>query len=206
MLGRGHGVGRGTTNRNARGGSDERRKRKLWLLATFGDGIKAPCSYCQRMVDFDTISVDRYPIMGCDGGTPSPTPQHHPLKGHTMNTTTATITVSVYLNTTEDWAGRPIGMMDGFQPEHTFAKAISYDTELAGAVDKDKLIDIAERACFLFNVGDDPSFGTPDELALQYRADGHRSLSVGDLVLVGESCLAVGRFGWDVVALPASLA
>jgi hypothetical protein len=21
------------------------------------------------MVDFDTISVDRYPIMGCDGGT-----------------------------------------------------------------------------------------------------------------------------------------
>lgn len=69
MPDRGHGVGRGTTNRNARGGSDERRKRKIWLLDTFGDGIKAPCSYCQRMVDFDTISVDRYPIMGCDGGT-----------------------------------------------------------------------------------------------------------------------------------------
>ena len=69
MPDRGHGVGRGTTNRNSRGGSDERRKRKLWLLATFGDGIKAPCSYCQQMVDYDTISVDRYPVMGCDGGT-----------------------------------------------------------------------------------------------------------------------------------------
>lgn len=120
-------------------------------------------------------------------------------------TTTATITVSIYLNTTEDWAGRHIGMMDGFDPSHTFVKAISYDAELAGAVDKDKLMTIAERAFFLFNVGDDPSFGTPDELAVEYRRNGHRSLSVGDLVLVGESCLAVGRFGWDIVALPASL-
>lgn len=69
MLDRGHGVGRGTTNRNSRGSASDRRARKLWLLVTFGDGVKAPCSYCGGMVDFDTITVDRYPVMGCDGGT-----------------------------------------------------------------------------------------------------------------------------------------
>lgn len=32
---RGHGVGRGTSNRNERGGSDARRRRREWLVETF---------------------------------------------------------------------------------------------------------------------------------------------------------------------------
>ena len=65
---------RGTTNRNARGGTPERRARKLWLLSPAagfgGDGEKVACAFgCGAMLDFDTVTVDRYPLAGCDGGT-----------------------------------------------------------------------------------------------------------------------------------------
>ncbi len=61
---------RGTTNRNARGGAPERRKRKQWLLNVYGDGKTARCSYaCGRRLTFETLTVDRYPVPGCDGGT-----------------------------------------------------------------------------------------------------------------------------------------
>lgn len=60
---------RGTTNRNARGSAEARRRRKLWLLITFGDGETAPCSFCGVLVDFETITADRHPIPGADGGT-----------------------------------------------------------------------------------------------------------------------------------------
>lgn len=65
---------RGTTNRNQRGGAPDRRVRKLWLLAEFGDGVTAACALgvspnCQRTVQFDTITVDRFPVPGCQGGT-----------------------------------------------------------------------------------------------------------------------------------------
>lgn len=63
-------VRRGTTNRNARGGAPERRKRKQWLLNVYGNGKTAPCSYaCGRRVNRETMTVDRYPVPGCDGGT-----------------------------------------------------------------------------------------------------------------------------------------
>lgn len=65
---RGHGVGRGTTNRNQRGGSAARRTRKLWLLAQFGNGTVAACAECLTLVDFWSITVDRYPLPGCQGG------------------------------------------------------------------------------------------------------------------------------------------
>lgn len=60
---------RGTTNQNARGSSSDRRKRKQWLLDTFGDGQTALCSFeCGAVLDFECITVDRYPISGMDGG------------------------------------------------------------------------------------------------------------------------------------------
>lgn len=67
-------VPRGTTNRNARGSAADRRLRKLWLLETFGDGETAKCSLmvsakCLEIVTFETITVDRWPLAGCDGGT-----------------------------------------------------------------------------------------------------------------------------------------
>jgi hypothetical protein len=59
---------RGTSNTNDRGSSYARRARKQWLLDTFGDGTTAPCAFCHRPVTFCTISVDRFPIPGCEGG------------------------------------------------------------------------------------------------------------------------------------------
>ena len=65
---------RGTTNRNARGGASARRARKLWLLspeAGFGgDGVKVACAFeCGTILDFDTVTADRHPVAGADGGT-----------------------------------------------------------------------------------------------------------------------------------------
>lgn len=61
---------RGTTNTNARGSAAARRARRQWLLNTFGDGQTAPCAFeCGAWVDIDSMTVDRFPIPGCDGGT-----------------------------------------------------------------------------------------------------------------------------------------
>lgn len=59
---------RGTTNANARGSADDRRKRRAWLLAEFGDGRTAPCSFCGAVLTDETITVDRI-VPGCLGGT-----------------------------------------------------------------------------------------------------------------------------------------
>ncbi|MEU7814084.1 HNH endonuclease [Pseudonocardia sp. NPDC049154] len=59
---------RGTTNRNARGSSYNRRTRRAWLLSTFGDGETAPCYRCGTELDDSTLTVDRK-IPGCEGGT-----------------------------------------------------------------------------------------------------------------------------------------
>lgn len=50
-----------------RGNSYDRRARKLWLLATFGDGDKCPCAHCGAELDFATLYVDRI-TPGCQGG------------------------------------------------------------------------------------------------------------------------------------------
>lgn len=65
---------RGTTNRNQRGSSEQRRARRAWLLEEFGDGETAPCAIqfdgrCLGTVDKVTMTVDRHPVPGVDGGT-----------------------------------------------------------------------------------------------------------------------------------------
>lgn len=63
---------RGSTNSNDRGSSYARRARKIWLLLTFNPELgpdKAMCAYeCGTIVTFETITVDRFPIRGADGG------------------------------------------------------------------------------------------------------------------------------------------
>lgn len=58
---------RGTSNGNVRGNSQERRKRRSWLLTTFGDGETAPCAFCGIQLTNETLTVDRI-TPGCDGG------------------------------------------------------------------------------------------------------------------------------------------
>lgn len=64
-------VSRGTSNSNERGSAQSRRVRKQWLLDTFGNGIITFCCFkgCTEELNFETITVDRYPIAGCEGGT-----------------------------------------------------------------------------------------------------------------------------------------
>lgn len=59
---------RGTTNGNARGSAADRRRRRAWLLETFGDGVHAPCYRCGLELDDSTVTVDRV-VPGCRGGT-----------------------------------------------------------------------------------------------------------------------------------------
>lgn len=42
-----------------RGKAADRRRRKLWLLAYFGDCTHAPCTHCGIELDFRTIESDR---------------------------------------------------------------------------------------------------------------------------------------------------
>lgn len=65
---------RGTTNRNERGNTVARRERRQWLLDTFGDGTHAWCMIdwddnCEGLLDILTLTVDRHPLPGIEGGT-----------------------------------------------------------------------------------------------------------------------------------------
>lgn len=42
-----------------RGNVYDRHARKHWLLATFGDGIHAPCTHCCKPLTYDTVTSDR---------------------------------------------------------------------------------------------------------------------------------------------------
>lgn len=84
-------VRRGTSNKNERGGSEDRRKRREWLVLTYradvdvstfaaggvsgylglphGEGLPAcRCYRCGMLLTVETVTADRI-IPGCQGGT-----------------------------------------------------------------------------------------------------------------------------------------
>lgn len=42
-----------------RGNCRDRRARKIWMLATFGDGTQCPCVHCERPLTYETVEADR---------------------------------------------------------------------------------------------------------------------------------------------------
>ncbi|MDH6284029.1 hypothetical protein [Prescottella agglutinans] len=102
---------------------------------------------------------------------------------------------AVYLNTTKDGLGRPVGVLDGYQPGHTLERVLEYDIP---ALPTTAGINAAlEQVFFDLNVGDDPAFvDAPKSAVLKYRADGYRSLSVGDVVELLGRRYAVDRCGF----------
>lgn len=42
-----------------RGNSDDRRRRKNWLLKTYGDGQHVKCVHCGKQLNYDTLTSDR---------------------------------------------------------------------------------------------------------------------------------------------------
>lgn len=62
----------GRTNRNERGSSYDRRRRRAWLVSAAagfgGDGVKVPCWECGAMLTEDNVIPDRI-VPGSEGGT-----------------------------------------------------------------------------------------------------------------------------------------
>lgn len=59
-------------NGNERGSAEDRRRRRQWLVETFGDGVEVMChlelsDQCEMVLTVDTVTADRI-IPGCDGG------------------------------------------------------------------------------------------------------------------------------------------
>lgn len=64
---------RSRSNRNDRGSSYSRRRRREWLVEQFGDGLFVACflqssPYCLYVLDVDNVSADRLRL-GVDGGS-----------------------------------------------------------------------------------------------------------------------------------------
>lgn len=103
--------------------------------------------------------------------------------------------VVIWHNIGTDFAGRHLAMMDGYQEGHPLVPVYRY-------VAVGDPVSVANQAFHVFNVGDDPDFGTPDPDAQRYRALKNRSLSVGDVVQVGDTWLACALDGWTEVPAP----
>jgi hypothetical protein len=100
------------------------------------------------------------------------------------------ITISIWHNVARDPAGRHTAPLDGFTPGDPMVRVFTYqapaDTRLPEA--------IAEDAFALAN--GHPRDPASAELSRRYYERRLRSLSVADLVVVGEAALIVERAGW----------
>lgn len=99
--------------------------------------------------------------------------------------------VAVYHNTNRD----AMAPWRGYQPGDPLTLVACYHTIAARARD------VLDRAWFLFNVGDDPRFGSPAPVAVAYRQRRNRSLSVGDVLAVtdGSGFAVASPTGFDYV-------
>lgn len=105
--------------------------------------------------------------------------------------------IMVYHNVSQDEKGRSVGMLDGFEINHSLTLV-----SVISSLEAPSVIDALERVYFLLNVGDDPEYGNPDPVSLLYRARGNRSLSVGDVIQIDSLWYAVGRYGWKEINPP----
>jgi hypothetical protein len=104
--------------------------------------------------------------------------------------TDAALTVSIWHNVTRDASGRPTGY-DGYSAGDEMVRVFTYDT----AADGRDLTGIAGEAYAIGNTAPGLA-GQAAALAARYASRLLRSVSVGDVVAVGEAALAVARAGW----------
>jgi hypothetical protein len=102
------------------------------------------------------------------------------------------ITITIWHNVALDGQGRHTGMLNGYQPGDPVVRVFTYQAAPAGTPEE-----IAEEAFGICN--DHPRDVHGEDLARRYYECELRSLSVGDVVAVGEAGLAVGRTGWTLV-------
>jgi len=105
------------------------------------------------------------------------------------------ITVTIWHNVATDAQGRHTGMLDGYQAGNPIVRVFAYQADPAGRPPEA----IAEEAFAICN--GHPRDAGGEELSRRYYQRELRSLSVGDVVAVGEVALAVGRpVGWEPVS------
>jgi len=102
----------------------------------------------------------------------------------------AKITVTIWHNVAYDAQGRHIAMLDGYQPGDPMVRVFTYQADPAGRTAEQ----IADEAFEAFN--DHPRDPDGADLACAYYGRRLRSMSVGDLVSVGEAPLVCERAGW----------
>ncbi|HUZ25361.1 MAG TPA: hypothetical protein VMV07_16520 [Streptosporangiaceae bacterium] len=103
------------------------------------------------------------------------------------------VTVSIWHNVAHDQAGRHTAPLDGFTPGDPMVRVFTYQATPRGRSPEA----IAEDAFALAN--GHPRDDETARLSRLYYQRRLRSLSVGDVVAVGEVPLAVGRVGWTLV-------
>ncbi|WP_370973915.1 hypothetical protein [Amycolatopsis sp. cg9] len=81
----------------------------------------------------------------------------------------------------------------GYESGQTVTEVFTYTTRPQGDTHDHTL---ADEAFELFNIGDDPQFGTPDPRALDYRARRNRSLSIGDVLGIDGRFYSCDASGW----------
>jgi hypothetical protein len=125
----------------------------------------------------------------------SPTADGH---GQAPPGANATVKVSVFHNVETVMIGGELHHVgfDGYQPGHALVRVFEAEVPAGLAGDPQRVADL------MFEIGNAPLeylSGRELEMAERYRFRGLRSLSVGDLVAVGEIAFACGRRGWDLV-------
>jgi hypothetical protein len=103
------------------------------------------------------------------------------------------ITVTIWHNVAhEAGQGRHIAMVDGYRPGDPMVCVFTYEADPAGGPET-----VAEDAFGIFN--GHPRRASDADLARAYYQRELRSLSKGDVVVVGEVPLAVASAGWVLV-------
>jgi len=114
--------------------------------------------------------------------------------------TIATTTIKVYLNEDENgFFGFHTNKFSQFPATPALRLAVSFDLDERVTGDpKDNVKLILSSVFEQLNIGGD--LIPASDYTVEYRANRNRSLSVGDVVIVGESAYAVASFGWDPVS------
>ena len=100
------------------------------------------------------------------------------------------ITITIWHNVAHDAEGRHTAMTGGYQPGDPMVRVFTYQADPAGRAPEV----MAEEAFAICN--GHPRDAAGEELSRRYYARELRSLSVGDLVAVGEAALVCERAGW----------
>lgn len=85
----------------------------------------------------------------------------------------------------------PKSFQRGFQPGDKVTEVFTY----VALKDNSDDVGLVDQIFQLFNIGDDPTFGTPDEEAVAYHALGNRPLWTGDVVAINGSFYTYGADG-----------